>query len=46
MNNVLKKYFESREYKERVKAAASRLKFTIDWDCYEKKGQAAFRGEE
>jgi len=37
MNNVLKKYFESKEYKERVKAAASSLKFSIDWDCYDKK---------
>lgn len=38
MNNTLKKYFESREYKERVKTAASSLKFSIDWDCYDKKG--------
>lgn len=37
MNNALKKYFESREYKERVKAAAVSRKYSIDWNCYEKK---------
>jgi hypothetical protein len=45
MNSVLKKYFDTKEYKERVKAAASSLKFSIDWDCYEKKEQAAFQSE-
>jgi len=45
MNNVLKKYFESKEYRESVKKAASSLEFSIDWDCYEKKGQAEFQSE-
>jgi len=45
MNNILKKYFESKEYKEKVKAAASSLKFSIDWDCYEKKRQEVFLSE-
>jgi len=45
MNHVLKKYFESKDYKERVKAAASSLKFSIDWDCYEEKKRKAFQSE-
>jgi hypothetical protein len=45
MNNVLKKYFESKEYKERLKAAVSNRNFSIDWDCFEEKGKTAFRSE-
>lgn len=43
MNNVLKKYLESKEYKDRVKAAVSSLEFSIDWDCFEKKRPVEFR---
>jgi hypothetical protein len=40
MDKVLKKYFESKEYTERTRVAAESRKFSIDWDCYEKKFNA------
>ena len=36
INKALRKYFGSRPYKEKVKKTQERLRFEIDWDCYEK----------
>jgi len=37
MNRVLKNHFASKEYRDRVREAQEKLKFWVDWDCYEKK---------
>ncbi|MBN1221920.1 MAG: hypothetical protein JXB23_01635 [Candidatus Aminicenantes bacterium] len=43
MNRLLKKHFESREYKNRVEKTQKSLKFWIDWECYKKKIPTAFK---
>ena len=37
INRVLKKYFSSRAYKEKVKTTKERLTFDVDWECYNKR---------
>ena len=37
LNDDLKKYFESKVYKERILTSLNKYNFTIDWDCYQKK---------
>lgn len=37
LNQTLKDYFDSKKYKEKVKEAERKLKFSIDWKCYKKK---------
>ena len=37
IDRALKKYFDSRAYREKVKMTAKNLRFTINWPCYKKK---------
>ena len=37
MNKLLEKYFNSRQYKDRVKEAQKHLVFSIDWETYNRK---------
>jgi hypothetical protein len=37
LNKTLKKYFDSKKYKELVEEAQRKLKFSIDWECYKEK---------
>jgi hypothetical protein len=37
LNKTLKKYFDSKRYKDRVEEEERKSKFSIDWDCYKKK---------
>lgn len=37
LNKVLKDYFDSKKYKEKVKAVEKRRSYFIDWECYKKK---------
>ena len=37
LNKAMKKYFDSKAYKEKVKNCQRSLGFTIDWECYRKK---------
>lgn len=37
LNKTLKKYFDSKVYREKVKEAEKKLTFSIDWACYRKK---------
>jgi uncharacterized iron-regulated protein len=37
LNQTLKDYFDSKKYKEKVKEAERKLKFSIDWECYKNK---------
>jgi len=37
LNKSLKKYFDSKAYKEKVKKSQKNLSFFIDWECYKKK---------
>lgn len=37
LSNLLKQYFSSKEYKEKVKKTAGRVSFKIDWPCFQSK---------
>ena len=37
LNKKLKSYFDSNEYKKKVKESQKKLSFSIDWNCYKKK---------
>lgn len=37
MKSELKDYFDSKKYRERVRKAQEKLRFSIDWECFEKK---------
>ena len=37
LNKSFKDYFDSKAYKNRFKQSLNKWRFTIDWDCYEKK---------
>jgi hypothetical protein len=37
MNKSLKRYFYSREYKEKVREVEQSLRFTVDWELFERK---------
>jgi hypothetical protein len=39
LNKTIKKYFDDKAYKERVKNTQKNLSFTIDWECYRKKAK-------
>ncbi len=34
INKTLKKYFDSKAYKDKVRKSEKNLSFTIDWECY------------
>ncbi len=37
LERVLKKYFEKKEYKRRVKETQEKMRFFIDWECFKEK---------
>ena len=37
INKTLKKYFESKAYRDKVRMSEKNLSFTIDWQCYKTK---------
>ncbi len=37
LDKSLKKYFDSSQYKDKVKESQQHLRFSIDWECYKKK---------
>jgi len=39
INKTLKGYFDSKDYKKRVKEAQKDFRFWIDWDCFAKKSE-------
>lgn len=39
INKTLIQYFDSREYKRRVREAKDNLRFSIDWDCFKEKNR-------
>lgn len=39
LNRALREYFESRDYRDRVKAAQKGLEFAVDWESFRKKSE-------
>ncbi|MEW5901165.1 MAG: hypothetical protein AB1715_06860, partial [Acidobacteriota bacterium] len=45
LNKVLRDYLDSKVYNRRLKQSLEKWRFTIDWNCYEKKLEALIGGK-
>ncbi len=43
LNKALREYFESRDYRDRVKAAQKGLEFIVDRECFPEEGRRGSR---